>query len=153
MNRHTRPFKCMVAGCESKHFGTSGDLIRHKREVHSAPTFNCPVVTCTRHRKGFGRKDNFNLHMKRVHQVQESPSNSPLNSTNPTQDLQSGEELPMSTSYSRSVLDISDSSNSILSNSVAIAEKIQELEGLKEEAIAKFDGDILALRRVLSIMK
>jgi hypothetical protein len=30
--------------------------------------------------------------------------------------------------------------------------KLQELQALKEESIAKFDGDIAALKRVLSFM-
>jgi hypothetical protein len=131
-------------------------LTRHKREVHSDPTFKCPVLSCTRHRKGFGRRDNLNLHMKRVHQVQEPISSPPLSITCPSgsnpQTIHSGEDLPRSKSGSRSLLDVPASNNSILPNNAAIVEKIQELEEMKVNAVAKFDGDIGALRRVLSIM-
>lgn len=34
----------------------------------------------------------------------------------------------------------------------SLVAKLQELQALKEEAIAKFDGDIAALKRVLSFM-
>lgn len=34
----------------------------------------------------------------------------------------------------------------------SLVAKLQELQALKEEAIAKFDGDIEALKRVLSFM-
>jgi len=34
----------------------------------------------------------------------------------------------------------------------SLTAKLQELQKLKEEAIAKFDGDIAALKRVLSFM-
>jgi hypothetical protein len=38
------------------------------------------------------------------------------------------------------------------SEKASLVAKLQELQALKEEAIAKFDGDITALKRVLSFM-
>jgi hypothetical protein len=96
------------------------------------------------------------LHMKRLHQVQETTPNSPLSRTYPAspdpQIKLGGEGVPTTSCYNSPVLEVLESRNSTFSNKTAITEKIHELETMKEKAIAKFDGDIAALRRVLSIM-
>jgi hypothetical protein len=154
MNKHTRPFKCTISGCKERRFGTSGDLVRHHREVHSAPTFKCPVVLRSRHRKGFGRRDNLAQHMKRVHKTEELTSNSPLNKISMLSEIVSSDpQTKVSTFGDNSpVSEILESRVSTASNKTAILEKIHELEMMKEESNTRFDGDIAALRRVLSIM-
>ncbi|KAH6655909.1 hypothetical protein BKA67DRAFT_675913 [Truncatella angustata] len=74
MDKHERPYKCQVEGCEKlAGFTYSGGLLRHEREVHSKHggprnPLNCPHVTCKRHNgKGFSRLENLNEHLRRVH--------------------------------------------------------------------------------------
>lgn len=74
MDKHDRPYKCTVEGCEKlPGFTYSGGLLRHEREVHhkhGGPKnpLNCPHPNCKRNTgKGFSRQENLNEHMRRVH--------------------------------------------------------------------------------------
>lgn len=74
MDKHERPYRCLVEGCENlPGFTYSGGLLRHEREVHGKHggpknTVNCPHPTCKRHTgKGFSRQENLNEHLRRVH--------------------------------------------------------------------------------------
>lgn len=74
MDKHERPYRCLVEGCENlPGFTYSGGLLRHEREVHGKhggprKTVNCPHPTCKRHTgKGFSRQENLNEHLRRVH--------------------------------------------------------------------------------------
>jgi hypothetical protein len=74
MDKHERPYKCAVEGCEKlPGFTYSGGLLRHEREVHGkhgGPKnhVNCPHLNCKRHTgKGFSRQENLNEHLRRVH--------------------------------------------------------------------------------------
>lgn len=74
MDKHERPYRCMVEGCENlPGFTYSGGLLRHEREVHGKhggpkKTVNCPHPNCKRHTgKGFSRQENLNEHLRRVH--------------------------------------------------------------------------------------
>ncbi|KAF4120024.1 BRLZ protein [Geosmithia morbida] len=74
MDKHERPYRCLVEGCESlPGFTYSGGLLRHEREVHGKhggpkKTVNCPHTNCKRHTgKGFSRLENLNEHLRRVH--------------------------------------------------------------------------------------
>ncbi|TAQ88062.1 hypothetical protein B7494_g3591 [Chlorociboria aeruginascens] len=74
MDKHERPYRCHVAGCEKlPGFTYSGGLLRHEREVHNKhggprKQLNCPHHTCKRHHgKGFSRQENLNEHLRRVH--------------------------------------------------------------------------------------
>jgi hypothetical protein len=53
MDRHDRPYKCLVHGCQDlKGFATPGDFRRHEiwvHKLHGAPQLNCPFSTCKRH--------------------------------------------------------------------------------------------------------
>lgn len=73
-DKHDRPYKCNVLGCEKlPGFTYSGGLLRHEREVHGKhggprKHLNCPHSTCKRHTgKGFSRQENLNEHLRRVH--------------------------------------------------------------------------------------
>lgn len=74
MDKHERPYRCLVEGCENlPGFTYSGGLLRHEREVHGKhggpkKTVNCPHPNCKRHTgKGFSRQENLNEHLRRVH--------------------------------------------------------------------------------------
>lgn len=74
MDKHERPYRCLVEGCENlPGFTYSGGLLRHEREVHGhhggpKKTVNCPHTNCKRHTgKGFSRLENLNEHLRRVH--------------------------------------------------------------------------------------
>ena len=74
MDKHERPYRCLVVGCENlPGFTYSGGLLRHEREVHGKHggpknTVNCPHPNCKRHTgKGFSRQENLNEHLRRVH--------------------------------------------------------------------------------------
>ena len=74
MDKHDRPYKCAVEGCEKlPGFTYSGGLLRHEREVHGKHggpknPLNCPHPNCKRYNgKGFSRLENLNEHLRRVH--------------------------------------------------------------------------------------
>lgn len=81
MDKHERPYRCLVEGCESlPGFTYSGGLLRHEREVHGKhggpkKTVNCPHTNCKRHTgKGFSRLENLNEHLRRVHTANDGSS-------------------------------------------------------------------------------
>ncbi|KAF1830082.1 hypothetical protein BDW02DRAFT_508425 [Decorospora gaudefroyi] len=74
MDKHDRPYKCNVKGCEKlQGFTYSGGLLRHEREVHKMhggtnKSLFCPVRECKRSSgAGFTRKENLAEHIRRVH--------------------------------------------------------------------------------------
>jgi hypothetical protein len=67
MDRHERPYVCMEPACRSLTFPAKGGLKRHRQSVHGERLFKCPIASCTRHKKGFARRDNLVEHQKRVH--------------------------------------------------------------------------------------
>jgi hypothetical protein len=74
MDKHDRPYKCLVAGCEKlQGFTYSGGLLRHEREVHkmhggTKKSLFCPFNDCKRSSgAGFTRKENLAEHIRRVH--------------------------------------------------------------------------------------
>lgn len=74
MDKHDRPYKCNVAGCEKlQGFTYSGGLLRHEREVHkmhggTKKSLFCPFHDCKRSSgAGFTRKENLAEHIRRVH--------------------------------------------------------------------------------------
>jgi hypothetical protein len=81
MDKHERPYKCEVSGCEKlQGFTYSGGLLRHQREVHKMhggakePLF-CPFQNCKRHAgSGFTRKENLHEHIRRVHRSETNES-------------------------------------------------------------------------------
>lgn len=81
MDKHDRPFKCNIAGCETlRGFTYSAGLARHVLEVHKMSggreQFFCPIHDCNRHsRSGFKRKSNRDEHVRRVHQSKDMPAN------------------------------------------------------------------------------
>jgi hypothetical protein len=78
MDKHERPYKCKVSGCEKLlGFTYTGGLLRHEREVHKMhggtkqPLF-CPHQDCKRSSgPGFTRKENLAEHIRRVHRQSE----------------------------------------------------------------------------------
>ncbi|KAF1994890.1 hypothetical protein P154DRAFT_526692 [Amniculicola lignicola CBS 123094] len=74
MDKHDRPYKCNVKGCEKlQGFTYSGGLLRHEREVHkmhggTKKSLFCPFGDCKRSSgSGFTRKENLHEHVRRVH--------------------------------------------------------------------------------------
>jgi hypothetical protein len=74
MDKHERPYKCKVPGCEKlQGFTYSGGLLRHEREVHklhggTKTLARCPFPNCKRSSgTGFTRKENLQEHIRRVH--------------------------------------------------------------------------------------
>merc|ERR1712032_10414 len=74
MDKHDRPYKCNVRGCEKlQGFTYSGGLLRHEREVHkmhggTKKSLFCPFSDCKRSSgAGFTRKENLAEHIRRVH--------------------------------------------------------------------------------------
>lgn len=74
MDKHERPHKCSVAGCEKlSGFTYAGGLLRHEREVHNLhggpkASRKCPYADCKRSTGiGFTRKENLQEHLRRVH--------------------------------------------------------------------------------------
>ena len=74
MDKHDRPYKCNVKGCEKlQGFTYSGGLLRHEREVHkmhggTKRSLFCPFHDCKRSLgAGFTRKENLAEHIRRVH--------------------------------------------------------------------------------------
>ncbi|KAF2126659.1 hypothetical protein P153DRAFT_369330 [Dothidotthia symphoricarpi CBS 119687] len=74
MDKHDRPYKCNVKGCEKlQGFTYSGGLLRHEREVHkmhggTKSSLFCPFTDCKRSSgAGFTRKENLAEHIRRVH--------------------------------------------------------------------------------------
>jgi hypothetical protein len=74
MDKHDRPYKCAVKGCEKlQGFTYSGGLLRHEREVHkmhggTKKSLFCPFADCKRSSgAGFTRKENLAEHIRRVH--------------------------------------------------------------------------------------
>ncbi|KAF2703475.1 hypothetical protein K504DRAFT_443825 [Pleomassaria siparia CBS 279.74] len=74
MDKHDRPYKCNVSGCEKlQGFTYSGGLLRHEREVHkmhggTKKSLYCPFTDCKRSSgSGFTRKENLAEHIRRVH--------------------------------------------------------------------------------------
>lgn len=81
MDKHERPHKCSVAGCEKlSGFTYAGGLLRHEREVHNLhggprASRKCPYADCKRSTGiGFTRKENLQEHLRRVHRgVEDRP--------------------------------------------------------------------------------
>jgi hypothetical protein len=61
-------------------------------------------------------------------------------------------ESSVASESGESVCDEMECVPSKFSEKASLVAKLQELQALKEEAMAKFDGDIAALKRVLSFM-
>lgn len=84
MDKHDRPYKCQVAGCEKlQGFTYSGGLLRHEREVHklhggTKKSLFCPHPDCKRSSgTGFTRKENRDEHIRRVHRRASGSSETP----------------------------------------------------------------------------
>ncbi|MCJ1404016.1 hypothetical protein MMC11_007240, partial [Xylographa trunciseda] len=74
MNKHTRPFRCMVHNCHVRPFSDRAGLLRHTREVHKldkqgeiTSKYTCPESGCKRHKRGFARQWNMVQHFRRAH--------------------------------------------------------------------------------------
>lgn len=157
MDKHLRPYKCPVPACTVNNFATPGDLKRHEQEVHATPAYNCPITTCKRHRRGFSRKDNLVQHLKRTHNHDQDQDMENTTAFSPPA-WSLGNDFAAEQSFSAGSADSLMSANVLISSvsspsdKISLITKLSELEKEKEKAIAKFDGDIAALKRVLSFM-
>ncbi|KAH8773866.1 hypothetical protein F5882DRAFT_299981 [Hyaloscypha sp. PMI_1271] len=155
MDKHTRPYKCPISGCKVKDFSNAGELRRHRREVHTSPAFTCPVVICKRHRRGFGRKDNLVQHLKRTHGedvIEPTIGSSFITKGNVEVVASPNRESSLASEIGDSVSDEIEIETLKSTDKASLVTKLQELQALRDEAIAKYDGDIAALKRVLSFM-
>ena len=155
MNKHKRPYKCLIRNCKVRDFSNSGDLRRHQRAVHGQQKLFCPVVTCKRHTNGFGRKDNWMEHLKRVHSMDSSNGLNPAGTSGRDEkDAQTemDEDSVVGSEHDYSSVEEMETSSSVPLEKASLMGKLQELEMMKERAVAKFDGDIAALKRILSLM-
>ncbi|KUJ11719.1 uncharacterized protein LY89DRAFT_674283 [Mollisia scopiformis] len=143
-DKHLRPFKCPVPTCTVNSFATPGDLKRHEREVHAAPAYIYPIISCKRHRRGFSRKDNLVQHLRRTHDLVLGDSAGSIQ----TELSVVSEEAFRGTESTDQVEDVISSP----SEKTSLMTKLKELENEKVEAVKRFDGDILALKRILAIM-
>lgn len=115
MDKHERPYRCIVPGCESlPGFTYSGGLLRHEREVHGKyggpkNTVKCPHPNCKRHTgKGFSRQENLNEHLRRVHTNMEgaSPQTDAAHSADDNDSERSGMKRKRRYSGSEEVLEL-----------------------------------------------
>jgi len=74
MDKHKRPYKCLLPRCENlQGFTYCGGLRRHEREVHDIGENDaykrilCPIASCKRASNGFTRKENLEEHIRRMH--------------------------------------------------------------------------------------
>ncbi|KAH0565462.1 hypothetical protein GP486_001143 [Trichoglossum hirsutum] len=76
MDKHDRPYKCMVPTCSQlRGFTYENGLKKHEREVHKlhmepGDGLYCPHPNCVRSEgraKPFGRKENLDDHLRRKH--------------------------------------------------------------------------------------
>lgn len=74
MDKHDRPYKCLIKGCQDlQGFTYSGGILRHEREVHkmhdsTKKSFFCTFSECKRSSGvPFTRKENLAEHVRRVH--------------------------------------------------------------------------------------
>ncbi|KFH45031.1 hypothetical protein ACRE_041410 [Hapsidospora chrysogenum ATCC 11550] len=130
MDKHERPYRCLVAGCENlPGFTYSGGLLRHEREVHGKHggpknTVNCPHPNCKRHTgKGFSRQENLNEHLRRVH-------TNPDGETPPTEAAQSPDD---NESEKSGIKRKRRSSGGSHSNTDEVTELRDEVKRLREE--------------------
>ena len=65
-NLHIDPLRCTWSGCKNMtSFGKQGDLERHISSVHLKDNkYKCPISSCSRHQRGFPRKDKLKSHMR-----------------------------------------------------------------------------------------
>lgn len=70
MDKHRRPYRCTEVNCNTRNFGSKGDLKRHRQTLHNSRAFICTIPACKRRGKAFGRKDNLSEHLKRIHGVE-----------------------------------------------------------------------------------
>jgi hypothetical protein len=85
MDKHDRPYKCKVEGCEKlQGFTSSGGFLRHKREVHKTDggiqkALFCDFLNCKRSSgAGFTRRANLDEHIRRVHRISDDIHNVPI---------------------------------------------------------------------------
>ncbi|KAK0116290.1 hypothetical protein ONS95_013312 [Cadophora gregata] len=158
MNKHERPYKCTTSNCKAREFTNPGDLKRHQRTVHSKGAFFCPISSCKRHARGFGRKDNRDEHLKRVHSQDVPPTSDSPESQTPDSEgdiREAGISVTDEIVLGVSVEGLQRRTPSLTASKLPWVAKLQELKGAKAAAIAKvnsrFDKDIEALERVLSL--
>jgi hypothetical protein len=147
MEKHTRPYSCLNPACDGVNFGDKAGLQRHEKEKHGTIKILCLVSSCPRHKRGFARKSNLELHITARHQKAEGSVNvifdknseSPRSfETDDIEDLQVFGGVPKASGHM-------DRLNM----------KLQELETRKKElheSQAKVDADILAIKRTMQLM-
>ena len=144
MDKHERPHKCTVDGCEKlSGFTYAGGLLRHEREVHNmygGPKASrmCPHADCKRSTGvGFTRKENLQEHLRRVHRGVEDRLPKLEQEQAPSGDLGSSrkrrrvppEEDPNNTSDEDSE-DRHESVKRLKQEVVVLQEKVQRLENM-----------------------
>jgi len=153
MEKHTRPYACSNPTCAGIDFGDKGGLQRHEKEKHGTVKFLCPISSCPRNRRGFGRKRNLDLHVVSRHQTMGR-------SVDPARDTTSGSPEPLKLITSVDNDDVGDLW--ALEEMVegpgemgSLKMKLQELETRKKELAesqSKVDKAIHAVKKTIQIM-
>lgn len=149
MDKHERPHKCTVAGCEKlSGFTYAGGLLRHQREVHSmygGPKASrmCPYADCKRSTgAGFTRKENLQEHLRRVHRGMEDTRPKP----DPEQALSGGlggsrkrrrvpREEDADSTNDEDIEDRQESVKRLKQEVMVLKEKVQRLEQRLEHVV------------------
>lgn len=149
MDKHDRPYKCQVLGCEKlPGFTYSGGLLRHEREVHGLyggprNPLHCPHINCKRHSgKGFSRQENLNEHLRRVH-TQATPEGIPAATSNEVSDGEAIENGSAGHKRKRSSYD---------EQSMNVAEELRKLrvenQKLKEQIEAQTRQSVAMMNQI-----
>lgn len=144
MEKHTRPYSCSNPACNGIDFGDKAGLQRHEKEKHGTVKVRCPVSSCPRHKRGFGRKRNLELHIVARHQEAERSMNNKNSEPPKSIENDDSEDLEAFSGVAKASEHMD-----------RLKTKLQELETRKKELVesqAKVDGDIQAVKRTMQLV-
>lgn len=157
-DKHIRPYVCAHPLCSRKSFGDKGGFERYQRELHSSQSFNCPITSCPRSRRGFSRKYNLLEQQKRKHKLRHSRL---LRARSNTIDLVStSDDSAQTLEYGHHIADFEketaevatlDLNGGSTTAETSLRAKLRELQILHAQMVADIDEDIVALQKALPV--